>query len=111
MALEHVEPCEVANLYTYGTQDRENASNALVKTEAFEAIIMHLSPDRPMPEHSVDGPITLQCLEGAVDLSLDGDVRSMKAGDWMFLPGGLPHTVEAQSESRLLLTILFTAGG
>jgi len=107
MALKHVEPGEVANLFTYGTQDQQNASNALVKTNQFEAIIMHLSPSKPFPEHSVDGPVTLQCLEGAVEIALDGETRVLNAGDWMYLPPGAPHAVHAQAEARLLVTILF----
>lgn len=109
MALEHVAPCEVANLMTFGTQEREGAMNALVKTGDFEAIVMHLSPSQTIPSHSVDGPLTVQCLNGAVDFSVEGDSRIMRAGDWMFLPGGTAHAVAALEESRVLVTILFPA--
>ena len=108
MALKHLAPCEVANLNTFGTQSQEEAANALTKNDDFEAIIMHMAPSKSLPPHSVDGPITVQCLSGAVDFSVEGKSHVMRAGDWMYVPGGAMHGVEAIEESRVLVTILFT---
>ena len=107
MALNHADPCEVINLNTYAEQAREKASNALVKHEAFEAILLHPSPEKPVPPHAVKGPIIVQCLDGAVNFPVDGEARLMKAGDWMYLPGGTMHAIEAEEPSRLLVIILF----
>lgn len=107
MALDHADPCEVVNLRTYAEQALENTSNALVKTDAFEAILMHLPAGKTIPPHAVEGPIIVQCLEGSVNFPVDGDSRPMRAGDWMYLPVGKSHAVEAQEDSRLLVTMLF----
>lgn len=107
MALEHVRPCEAANLHTFGTQGSETAANALTKNDAFEAIVMHLPPGKTLPPHAVDGPLIVQCLSGEVDFSVEGASRILRAGDWMHLPGGASHAVEAHEESRILVTILF----
>ncbi|MEX2015279.1 MAG: cupin domain-containing protein, partial [Candidatus Hydrogenedentales bacterium] len=85
----------------------ENTSNALVKTDAFEAILMHLPAGKTVPPHAVEGPIIVHCLEGSVNFPVDGQPRPMRAGDWMHLAAGQSHAVEALEESRLLVTILF----
>src|SRR4051794_39926709 len=39
--------------------------------------------------------ITVHCLEGRVVLTADGDTRELAAGHWLFLTGGVPHTITA----------------
>ena len=109
MALEHVGPCEVVNLATFAEQAQEKAANALVKHDAFEAILMRLSPGKKIPPHQVKGPIIVQCLEGEVNFPVEGEEHMMRTGDWMYVPGGTPHAVEAAEQSRLLVIILFQA--
>ncbi len=107
MALEHAQPCEVVNLATFADQAPKKMANALVKNEHFEAIVMHLPASKTIPPHHVPGPIIVQCLEGKVDFSVEGDSHVMQAGDWMHLPGGASHALDAHEDSRLLVTLLF----
>ena len=111
MALDHVEPCEVVNLSEYGKQAHENRSNALVKTDDFEAIVMNLAAGDTIPPHAVAGPVIVHCLEGSIDFPVDGNSRPMRAGDWMYLAGGARHAVEAREDARVLVTILFDKSG
>jgi quercetin dioxygenase-like cupin family protein len=83
-------------------------TNALVKTEAFEAIRLVIPKDHEVcHNHKVDGPITVQCLEGQIAFTADGDTRSVRAGQWLFLPGGVPHTIKGVEGSLMLLTVMF----
>lgn len=107
MALDHAKPAEIVNLDTYADQARDKTANALVKHEHFEAIVMHLTADRSIPPHSVEGPIIVQCLAGRVDFLVEGESRLMGPGDWMYLPGGASHAIQPKEDSRLLVTILF----
>jgi len=81
-------------------------SVALVKTEAFEAILMHLEAGQVIPAHRVAGPILVQCLSGKVDFSTEGDSHVMRPGDWMHLAGGTAHALDAREESVLMVTLL-----
>lgn len=110
MALEHAKPGEIVNLNSYADQAREGMANALTKNDAFEAVLMHLSAGQSIPPHSVDGPIIVHCLDGAVDFPVEGESRMMQAGDWMYVPGGATHAVRAERDARLLVTILFHRG-
>lgn len=85
---------------------------ALVKSDRFEAIHLVVPEGREIAEHAVEGPITLFCLEGEVEIGLPRSRVTLAAGQWLFLEGGVPHSVHGTRASRLLLTIvLVTAPG
>ena len=45
-------------------------------------------------------------------MRLGGDAPAeLRAGDWLFLYPGTPHSVETVADTSLLLTILFDEGG
>lgn len=48
----------------------------------------------------------VQRLSGKVSFSAAGDTQPMAAGDWLHLDGGREHSVSAQQDSCLLVTIL-----
>jgi quercetin dioxygenase-like cupin family protein len=81
-------------------------SVALAKTPHMELIRMVLPKERPMPEHKVDGEMTLQCLEGEIDVDAHGRIVTLKPGEMLYLAGGVPHAVRAVVDSVGLMTIL-----
>ncbi len=84
----------------------EARTHALVKTSEFEAIRLVLLAGKELKDHKVDGSITLQCLEGRVFFRFEDESRLMTGGDWLYLDGGVIHSLLAQEDSSLLLTIM-----
>jgi quercetin dioxygenase-like cupin family protein len=82
-------------------------SHAIVKTDRFETIRLALPAGQSIPSHSVDGPVTIHCVTGRVNVSVEGRDNEMTPGTWMYLEGGIAHAVEAREESVVLLTIIF----
>jgi quercetin dioxygenase-like cupin family protein len=107
MALRHFDPGEKARLTAPGDLAEETRSRALVKTDRFEAVNLVLRAGSNIASHSVDGPITLQCIEGRVVLETSRGEIELEAGDWVYLEGGDEHGLRAAEDSSLLLTILF----
>ena len=103
MAQEHPEPGIVIDLNTFG----EMASTAVVKESAFEAIRLYLSPGKKIPPHKVDGPITVHCLSGCCTFFIEDGSRELVPGSWLYLEGGTMHSLEAEEECIVLVTILF----
>ena len=64
---------------------------------------------REIAEHAVEGPITLFCLEGEAEIGLPDGRVTLAAGQWLYLDGGVPHSVYGIRASRLLLTIVLVA--
>jgi len=104
MALHHVNSGEKVRLASVADPDAKTA--ALVKSDAFEAAQLVLRSGDRIAEHAVPGFATIQCLEGSVTLHAAQEVK-LEKGDWIYLGRGERHSVSAQEDSSLLVTILF----
>ncbi len=73
MALPHAAPAEVVDVRPYGARIGGAQSVALFKSDdELEVMRLVLPAGGHMPSHQVVGEITLQCLEGAVDVTAGG---------------------------------------
>ncbi len=108
MAIPHASPGMAADLKLRGEEPSTAKTHALVKNEAFEAIRMAVPQDfEACHNHQLAGPITIHCIEGEIALTADGDTHLLRAGQWTFLNGGVPHTIKGIEDSLLLLTVIF----
>ncbi|WP_445500656.1 cupin [Microvirga sp. G4-2] len=107
MALNRVKAGDVVDLRPLGEKLADVKTTALTKTEAFEAIRLVVPAGRNIAPHEVPGQLTLQCLEGRVLLELPDASLELSAGQWIYLDGGVRHTLKGLENSSLLLTILF----
>lgn len=110
MALQHAASGERIPLQRGDDDIAHFTSVALAKTENMELIRLVLPKERAMPEHMVEGEITLQCLEGEIVCNAHGGNTVLKPGEMVFLLGGVPHSVQANVDSVALLTILLKNG-
>ena len=106
MALHHAASGEIIDLAPYGETFSDAASAALFKTRELEVIRMVLHAGKEVPEHSVPGEMTIQCLKGKAELRLRDGARSLQAGQLACLEGNEPYAFYADEDSLLLLTIL-----
>jgi quercetin dioxygenase-like cupin family protein len=106
MALLHAASGERIQLQRGDDDIAHFTSVALAKTEHMELIRLVLPKERSMPEHKVEGELTLQCLEGEFAFDAHGRTTILHPGEMVFLAGGQPHTVRAYKDSVGLLTIL-----
>ena len=67
-----------------------------------------LQAGRSLPPHHVQGEITIQCLEGMLDVTLEGRSHVLRAGQMMFLPGRIRHGIVALENASALLTIVLS---
>ena len=52
------------------------------------------------------GEITVQCLEGRIDLSVDGVSQVLRTGQLMHLEGGVLHGLVGIDDASALVTIV-----
>jgi len=105
MALAHAQSGEPVDVRPLGAQLAGAQSVALFKSQDLEVMRVVLPQGKTMPSHSVRGEVTLQCLEGEVDIRLPDSVRPLQAGQLMYLGCGVAHALQARSDASLLLTI------
>ena len=110
MALQHAVSGERIKL----ERDEDDIANftsvALIKTDHMELIRLVIPKDKPLPEHRVEGEMTLLCLHGEIAFDAHGRTTILHPNEMVYLAGGEPHSVRANKEAVALLTILLHPG-
>lgn len=104
---QHAYPGTPIDLQPAGESLAEAKTVAIVKEATFEAIRMVVRKGHEIPEHQVEGAITIYCLSGQIAFTARGQTHELNAGQWLFLLGNEPHAILGIEDSSLLLTILF----
>ena len=105
MAQPHLQSGQIGSVRPLGSSLAQTPSYALLKASQLEVIRVVLLAGKRMPEHLVQGEITVQCLEGVIDFRAGADTHQMRAGDFMHLDGSVPHALSAQEDASVLVTI------
>lgn len=105
MALPHAPSGQVISILPLGAQLPHSSTSAILKATQLEVIRVVLSAGQALRQHHVPGEITLQCLEGAVELQTPSHTAVLRSGDFVHLQAGVPHTLLAQEDASLLLTL------
>ena len=105
MALKHADPGQVIDLKPYGPALAQKQSIALFKSEDLEVMRLVLLAGKTMPSHDLAGEITLQCLEGSVEVTAEGATHVLYPGHLMYLPGRAPHALFALENASVLVTV------
>ena len=80
-------------------------SEILVKTPTLRVVLVTMKAGTESHEHAVDGPITLQALQGSFAVTAGNETITLSAGGFLALEGGIRHAVRATEDGAFLLTI------
>ncbi|WP_321937174.1 cupin domain-containing protein [Paraburkholderia sp. J8-2] len=111
MAIPHAAPGEVFDVRPLGGALKSAKSITLIRAQQLEVMRIVLPAGKRLPEHSVPGEITVQCVEGVIRFFVNGDPRTMHAGDMLLLGGGEKHALEALDDASVIVTIHLAHGG
>lgn len=106
MSLVHVGSGDVVSVQPLADALPNAISTAIVRTPHLELIRTVLHAGRSVPEHKIEGELTLQCIEGELRVHAHGREISLVPGQVLFLDGGVSHSVKAIKDSSALLTLL-----
>lgn len=110
MALPHASHLDVINVAPLGDQLKGAVSTSLIKTERMQLLHMVLAAHQDQPQHHVADECTIHCLEGEVEVVLNGGVRKLRGGQMVLLPAGEKHSLRARSDCAVLVTLLLDRG-
>ena len=110
MAQPHAASGQLVRLEPLGERLSTSSTTALLKAEQMEIVRVVLPQGQALRQHLVPGEITLQCIEGVVELTAVGGPQRMRAGDFVHLGARQPHALVAVEDASLLLTICLLAG-
>lgn len=109
MALLHLQPGGSTNLSPFGAGLVHQKTKALFKSKDLEVIRLVLQTGQSLPPHAVDGDITIQCIEGQLEIALSDDRIVLETNQMIFLGGKQRHSVLALQPSSALVTIALLA--
>lgn len=105
MAIPHARSGQVIDMRPLGQSFADERTVALFKTEDLEVIRLVLPAGKGMPPHKVAGEITIQCIEGRLDVTVDGRSNRLAAGQLIYLARNVVHGVAALEDTTSLVTI------
>ena len=80
-------------------------SKILLEDGNCQYILMSLSLEKAISEHTNPRNATVNVIEGEGILTLGGKEISLEAGVFIFIPANAPHAVQSSSELAFLLTL------
>jgi quercetin dioxygenase-like cupin family protein len=106
MAIHHATSGERIDIRPLAGELRNAITKTLYKSDHLEVFRLILMADKGMPPHSVPGEVTVQCLEGCIELTVGNAVQTLREGDMVCLKGNEVHSLKAVVDSSTLVTIL-----
>ncbi|HEY0847692.1 MAG TPA: cupin domain-containing protein [Noviherbaspirillum sp.] len=106
MSQYHPSPGEVIEIRPLGDKLLDAASIALFRTDDVEVMRLILPKGKSIPEHHVPGEITLQCIEGVVEIQALDKTQPLQAGELVYLHGNTPYAMYALENASVLMTML-----
>lgn len=106
MAIHHASSGEMIDIRPLNDKLKSTPTTALFKSSHLEVSRTVLSAGKEVPPHDVIGEMTVQCLEGRIELTAAGTKQLMRAGDLICLAGGETHSLKAIEDASVLITML-----
>lgn len=106
MAIPHAKSGELIDIRPLGNKLPQTISSTLVRADHLEVFRLILPAGKATQEHKAAGTITIQCLEGVVELDACGQTQLLHAGEMVYLADAEPHAVKALEDTSLLITML-----
>ncbi|RJG04904.1 hypothetical protein D3870_01670 [Noviherbaspirillum cavernae] len=105
MSLHHAVSGELIPIHPLGDKLAQTASTALLKSRQLEVMRLVLPAGKSVPVHQVPGELTMQCLEGRVELQAHGKTQQLHGGEMVFLTGNEPYALRAMENCSILMTV------
>jgi quercetin dioxygenase-like cupin family protein len=92
-------------------EETRYAPNGIVSRTVFRfdrqrVVLFGFSEGQELTEHTSTSHALVQILSGRSEWTLDGEARTLNAGDLLHMPPNLPHAVKAIEPFSMLLTLL-----
>ena len=81
-------------------------SRTLLRTANGRVVLFGFAEGQELTEHTTTQHATVQILSGECEFDLERKTQHLKAGDFVYMPPGLPHAVRAKTRFSMLLTLL-----
>lgn len=109
MATHHASPGEIVDLESWAQDLPNEHTKVIAKTDEMELVRLAIPAGKEFSNHKVSGPCVIHCIDGQITLTAMGKTQALTLGQLLYLMPGEPHSVSAETDSVVLLTIIFMA--
>ena len=88
-------------------QDGQIVSKTIVQNDYVSLTIFAFEKDEEISTHSSGGDAMVTILEGTGQITIDGKVYILQAGETIIMPAKTPHAVYGKDRFKMLLTVVF----
>ncbi|WP_303013928.1 cupin domain-containing protein [uncultured Bacteroides sp.] len=81
-------------------------SKQLIKNPAGNITLFSFDKGEGLSEHRAPFDALVQVLEGTADISVNGNLFTLKAGESIVFPANAPHALTATERFKMLLTMI-----
>jgi quercetin dioxygenase-like cupin family protein len=106
MVLELFSPGDAFDVGPLGSRLQSEMSCAVFKGLDVEAIRLVLPANSALPPHHVAGEMTIQCIEGALEICIAGVTRPLNARQLLFVERETDYALRAVEDSSALVTVV-----
>jgi quercetin dioxygenase-like cupin family protein len=103
---QHASSGDVIDIRPLGVPLAEAQTITLLRDAQLKVMRLVLPAGKELHEHAVDGPITMHCLQGAIDVTAQGSCRTLRGGELMYLAAKVPHALRALEDASMLVSIV-----
>lgn len=81
-------------------------SRTLYSDERLKVVLFGFAPGQELSEHTASQPALIHILDGEATLTLGDDTHDATGGTWVHMTPNLPHSLQAKTAVKMLLTLL-----
>jgi quercetin dioxygenase-like cupin family protein len=81
-------------------------SRTVYQDNSVKTILFGFQPGQELSEHTASVPALLHFIKGEAHLTLGEEEKTAQAGTWVRIPAQLEHSIQAKTETLMLLYLL-----
>lgn len=81
-------------------------SKALVSNPGGSITFFSFDKDQSLSEHSAPFDAFVQILDGKAEIKIGGEPKIVRAGEFIIMPGNVPHALKALEKFKMLLVMI-----
>ncbi len=102
--IPHSEVLELTELVQY--QEGQVVSRTLAQNSALSLTLFAFEKGEGLSGHSAPGDAMVQVLEGAGTITIEDKEYTVKAGESIIMPAGIPHALDAHERFKMMLLLV-----
>lgn len=89
-----------------GYADGAVVSKTLLDKPTGTLTLFSFDPGQGLSEHTSPYDATVQIIEGTAEITIAGKTQTVRTGELIIMPAGIPHALKAEERFKMLLIMI-----